>query len=375
MAQAVDSYSAVMTNTGYIYDRPDASGSKTQYQYGTELLLPANYAERETNGFYPVIYPENGWISYMIVSQRTPNYKTVTDACTGPDSLSISGGTLTITGGAGGDLNTFSGFGISWRERDITGTEWGAWSAESVTTARTISATANAGKVRQYRVRTQGSAGEAYYSGYVVCETLVSGNTAAKTPVILLPASGAVSGSATPVVVISCGADNEGDQMTLRRSIDGGDWTDAASVPGTGGTVYDRLPAQSAGMHTIRYKLADANAAESGEAGVTVAIGTADWMREIRSGDIISNKEISHIADINEMAAAVNVQRLYYGLDVITLPGTVGRFADWGRQMQTMLDASRQCLAAAGQPVTASESDIYPCAATINELRQRITMV
>lgn len=375
MARVIDSYSAVMTNTGYIYDRPDPGGEKTQYDHGQELKLPANYRERETAGFYPVVYPENGWISYQYVGSITANYKTVTDKCSAPSSLTISGKQMTITGGAGGDLNTMTGFGISWRERDINGTEWSEWSADTVTAAVEVEVTANGGKVRQYRVRTQGSAGEAYYSDYVVCETLVSGNTAAKVPTILLPVSGAVSSSQTPVVVVSCGADNEGDQMTLQRSIDGGDWINAATVPGDGGTVYDRLPLQTAGTHTIGYKLRDINEAESETVSVSVVIGAAEWTREIKSGDIISNSEISHIFDINEMLAAVNVQRMYYGLDPISLQGTVGKFADWGRQMQAMLDASKQCLAAAGQPATANESDVYPSAATINELRERITMV
>lgn len=372
MAQVIDNYSAVMTNTGYIYDRADVSGSKTQYEYGTELLLPANYAERETNGFYPVIYPENGWINYMIVSQRTPNYKTVTDACTTPESLSISGNTMTITGGAGGDLNTLEGFGLQWRERDADGS-WGSWSTEAVSASRTVTVAVNPSKVRQYRVRTRGSAGEAYYSEWVVCETLLNGNTAAATPSITLPANEAVSGSQTPVVVISCCADSEGDQMTLQRSIDGGDWMNAATVAGSGGTVYDQLPAQASGRHTIRYKLVDINQAESGAAEIAIVVGAAAWSRSIASGNIISSKTISHQADIMEMLNAVNVQRLYYGLDPITLPGTLGRFVDWGRQMDALLKATNACHAAAGQPAEQSDTDsTWPNAAMINLIRQKI---
>lgn len=376
MAKVVDQYSAVMNSTDYIFDRPDVAGEKTQYDYGQELRLPANYSERETDGFYPVTYPENGWIRYYIVAEITPIYKTVTDKCTPPTSLTISGKQLIIAGGAGGDLNTFTGFGVSWRERNITGNEWGGWSTETVTTSRNVDVTANAGKVRQYRARTQGSAGESYYSDYVVCETLVSGNTAAKTPSILLPSNGAVSSSLTPVVVISCSADNEGDAMKLQRSIDGGDWMKVADVAGTGGTVYDQLPAQTAGQHTIRYKLADINNAESAAVSVAIVISAAAWTRTIAAGDIISNKEISHVADINEMVAAVNVQRMYYGLDVIKLPGTVGRFADWKMQMQSMLDAVNQNIAAAGKKaIKTTVTSAYPNAETINAIRQSVLMV
>lgn len=374
MAQVVYNYISQLTNGGYIYDSP-GSGSKTHYDHGTELRLSANYAERETNGYYPVTYPENGWVSYMLIDTPVPNYVTVTDKCTPPDQLLIAGGQMTIVGGAGGDLNTLTAFGVSWRERDIAGTEWGEWSTETANAAATVSVTANAGKVRQYRVRTQGSAGQDWYSDYVICETLVSGNTAAKMPTIVLPINGAVSGSRTPAVVVSCSADNEGDQMKLQRSIDGADWMIAATVAGTGGMIYDRLPEQTVGTHTIRYKLTDINGAESETVGLNVVIGAVRWTREIKSGDIISNRELSHITDLNEMLTAVNVQRLYYGLDAISLPGTVGKFADWVNQMRAMLDASEQCLAAAGLTVTFGEVESYPNAAAINELRRRITMV
>lgn len=378
MAKVISSYSGVMKNTDYIFDRPDVTGEKTQYPYGTELRLPANYGERETNGYYPVISPENGWINFMTAAVQigAPNYTTVTDACTAPTSLLIEGKTLTIVGGAGGDLNTLTGFGVSWRERSTTGTEWGAWSADTVTSSRTVSVTVNEGKVRQYRARTMGSAGAQYYSAYTVCSALVNGNTAAKEPTVMLPTMDAVSISQTPVVVVNCSADAEGDAMTLMRSIDGGEWATAADVAGGGGTVYDRLPAQGNGRHTIAYKVADKNGAESGEMSVAIVVNKGEWTRSIASGDIISNREISHVADIHEMLYAVNIQRLYYGLPSITLPGDVGLYRDWGMQMQAMLDAVNASLAAAGQPITASEvSAVWPNAATINTIRERVVMV
>ena len=378
MAKVVESYYAEMTNTGYIYDRPDISGEKTQYDYGQELKLPADYAQRETDGFYPVIYPENGWISYQIVGNITPNYKTTTDKCTAPTKLTINTAakTLTIEGGSGGDLNTMTGFGISWRERDLTGSEWGSWSAETVSTGRTVNISVNAGKVRQYRVRTQGSAGESYYSDWVICSTLLSGNTAAKMPTILLPYSNAVTASKTPVVVISCGADAEGDQMTLQRSIDSESWMAVSTVAGTGGTVYDRLPSLGDGRHSIRYKLVDINNAESSVVTIYIAVSANTWSRDIASGDIISNEQISHINDINEMMNAVNVQRLYYGLPAITMPGTVGKFADWGKQMRAMLEATNACHAAAGQTVNSvTVKDVWPYAEIINVIRERILSI
>lgn len=376
MAKVVTAYSAVMTNTSYIYDRPDDDGEKTQYDYGTELRLHRNYAERETNGYYPVIYPENGWIEYWVVGEIEPIYETVTDACTAPESLTIAGKTMTINGGAGGDLNMLTGFGVSWRERAITGNEWSAWSADEVTESRAVDVTANAGKVRQYRARTLGSAGAEYYSGYTICETLVNGNTAAKTPTIVLPRNNAMTISQTPVVVVSCPADAEGDAMVLKRRIDSGAWTDVASVTGGGGTVYDRLPAQAIGGHQIFYRLVDQNDAASDMAKIYLVFSGMEWGRTIASGDIISNKAISHINDIEEMLYAVNTQRRYYELPVITLPGSVGKFADWGRQMKTMFDSVNACLVAAGRTVPSGNiSQEWPNADTINLIRNRVKMI
>lgn len=378
MAQVIDYYTSSMNSRWYIYPDAYTMEGGVQYEAGTSLRLPANYGERETNGRYPVTSPMSGWLNFTYFNAITPVYKTITDACTAPTNVTINTSTkvMTITGGAGGDLNTFEGFGIQWRERDITGTTWGSWSTETVTASRTVSVTVNAGKVRQYRVRTRGSAGSSYYSAYVNCATLLSGNTAAAAPTILLPAAEAVTASQTPVVVVSCSADNEGDQMTLQRKIDSGSYAAVTTVGGSGGTVYDKLPTLANGRHTITYRVVDVNGGTSGEKSVAIVVGRAAWARTIASGTIIANATISHVADINELLNAVNVQRMYYGLATIKLPGTVGRFVDWGRQMDALLKGTNECLAAAGQPVTASDvSDVWPNAATINTIRNQAVMV
>lgn len=377
MAQVVDYYRAVAGNSGYGYQYADGRGTKKRIEKGTVLTLNANYADKITNGRY-YIRSHACWLNWTYVDDIKPVYKTVTDKCTAPDGVTIDAAKkqMTITGGAGGDLNTLTGFGIQWRERGIKEETWGSWSTESVIAGRTMSVDANPGMVRQYQVRTQGSAGSAYYSAWVVCPNIMIGNTAAATPTILLPGMNRVTGSKTPVVVVSCSADNEGDQMTLKRRLDSGEYADAAAVPGTGATIYDRLPELSSGEHTITYKVVDANGGESEEASVMITQGSAAWTRSIASGDVIANETISHVKDVEEMLLAVNVQRMYYGLEPITLPGTVGLFADWGRQMQSMLDGTCACLLAAGQ--TVATHDVigeWPNAETINMIRNRALQV
>ena len=116
MAQVITGYSAVMSSTDYIFDSPDANSDKTQYGYGTELMLPSDYISRMNGEFFPVTHPESGWIRYSVVGSITPIYQTVTDACTAPSIVTLSGKVLFIEGGAGGDQNTFLGYGISWRD-------------------------------------------------------------------------------------------------------------------------------------------------------------------------------------------------------------------------------------------------------------------
>lgn len=378
MAQVVNYYKAEMAYTDYAFQKAEGTSGKIQLSYGDEVRFPPDYGERVTNSRWPIIFPHNGyWVNYWTVGERTPVYKTVTDVCTQPDELALdtTANTLAIIGGAGGDLNTLQGFGVSWRERDIASEAWGEWSAETATAGRTVSVSVTPGKVRQYRVRTQGSAGEAYYSAWVICTTLLNGNTA-NEPTVLLPVSGAVTVSRTPVVVVSLGADSEGDRMDLQRSIDGGEWFRAATAAGTGETVYDQLQDLTEGSHTIRYKVVDINAGESAETAVTIVVQHGSWTREIASGDIISNAEISHVADINEMLYAANVQRMYYGLPEIVLPGTVGMFADWDRQMKALLNAAKDCQVSAGQlPPVPRAMDGWPNAALLNQVREAILSV
>jgi len=377
MAQVIASYSAETTSRSYIYYVPNGLTGGVQYESYTAVVLTADYAERLTRDRYPCLSPTAGWVLKDILQNIKPMYKTVTDRCTPPSALSINvaAKSMTITGGAGGDLNTFTGFGVSWRERSITGVGFGAWSDDVYYTNRTVDVGANAGMVRQYRVRTRGSAGETYYSEYALCDTLVIGNTDNKVPVILLPGRESVTGSCTPVVAVSCAPDAEGDQMNLMRSIDGGDWQAAAGVTAAGGTVFDHL-LLTKGSHSIRYKLVDVNGGESDAAALNITVDQRVWSRQIAPGDVISNAEISHRADVIEMLEALNVQRAYYGKTPVVLPGTVGRFGDWLGQMNALLTGANECIAAAGQTAETFQIDQpWPNAETINQIRTRILMV
>ena len=370
MAQVVENYSAKLVSTAYIFSSPDTSSSKTQYSAGTPITLPANYAERMDGEFYPVDAPY-GWVIWYEIGDITPNYKTVTDPCTAPTSVTLSGKTLTIKGGAGGDLNTFSGYGISWRDRVVGTSTWGSWISDTVvnstSTTVTYTVTAPAGYERQFRARTLGGAGSSYYSAYVTCGTTLTGNTAPGTPTFRLPAADATSRSQTPVMVLSVPADADGDTLTLKRQIDSGSWVTVKTIKQ--GAVYDWLPTLASGSHTVRYKLADPYA-EGSAASRTFTVSPATWGRTIATGTVISNKTVSHRADINELLTVVNAQRAFYGLAAVSLPGTVGKFSDWKSQMQQLLTAINAIRTAAGQNAESLTIPAYPTASTFNSLRE-----
>lgn len=188
MAQIINYYVAYTNTRCYIY--PSSAWNTSgilQLEADTQVTLYVNSAGNGVlteNGFYRVRTPQEGWIQSWEVSNITPSTTTTTDVCKPPTSvtLDVNAKKLTITGGSGGDLNTFTGWGVSWRERNENGTTWGAWSADTVTTSNVVTVSVNAGKVRQFRVRTRGSAGSNYYSAYVVCPTLLVGITACKAP-------------------------------------------------------------------------------------------------------------------------------------------------------------------------------------------------
>lgn len=383
MAQVIDYYRAVASPGGnpniYIFAKADPSSTKyRKLVKGDGVLLGLNYWETESNGMVRIRSPEAGWMYRHNLSDIQPIYKTVTDGCTPPSSVTLDtdARVLRITGGAGGDLNTLEGWGVSHRERNVGGTEWGVWSGDAVSAIAEVSVTVNAGKVRQFRVRTRGSAGSGYYSSYVECVTLLSGNTPTGTPKAELPGENATTASATPVMKINCPADSEGDALTLMRRIDNGGWTSAAGLTGAGGVVYDRLPALAGGRHTIHYKLVDANGAESAEDGTVLTVVAMRWGRAISTGAVIANAAISHQSEIKDMLKAVNQQRAFYGLPEMKLPGAIGRFADWKAQMEVMQSAIAEAYAHAGQGAPAwTAVPGCPAAAVINEIRERVTAI
>lgn len=172
--------------------------------------------------------------SYTVLSSPL-----LTTACGAPTSCSVSpvlaegGVTLSWSGASGGINNTISSYEIQYSESTDNFT-WGAW-----TLLTTVSTTATSGSVttsppstrgnyRRFQVRTRGTAGSSYYSGWKVSSNSVRRNTAPKAPTtaiaspaaysdetITLTWSGA-SGGTSPV---------KGYQIARRTSTDNITWS------------------------------------------------------------------------------------------------------------------------------------------------------
>ncbi|NCC14961.1 MAG: hypothetical protein EOM28_01225 [Clostridia bacterium] len=163
----------------------------------------------------------------------------LTTACGSPTSCSVSpilsegDVTLSWSGASGGINNTISSYEIQYSDSSDNFT-WGAWTAlTTVTTTATsgsifTSPPPTRGHYRRYQVRTRGTAGASYYSGWKVSSNSVRRNTAPKAPTtavaspaaysdetITLTWSGA-SGGTSPV---------KGYQIARRTSTDNVTWS------------------------------------------------------------------------------------------------------------------------------------------------------
>ena len=172
--------------------------------------------------------------SYTVLSSPL-----LTTACGAPTSCSVSpvlaegGVTLSWSGASSGISNTISSYEIQYSESTDNFT-WGAWMPlTTVSTTATSGSVATSppstrGNYRRFQVRTRGTAGASYYSGWKVSTNSVRRNTAPKAPTtavaspaaysdetITLTWSGA-SGGTSPV---------KGYQIARRTSSDNSTWS------------------------------------------------------------------------------------------------------------------------------------------------------
>lgn len=172
--------------------------------------------------------------SYTVLSSAL-----LTTACSAPTSCSVSpilsegGVTLSWSGASGGISNSISSYEIQYSDSTDNST-WGAWTAlATVDTTATSGSVATSppstrGNYRRFQVRTRGTAGASYYSGWKVSTNSVRRNTAPK------PATSAIASPAVysnEIITLTwSGASGgtsaiKGYQIARRTSTDNSTWS------------------------------------------------------------------------------------------------------------------------------------------------------
>lgn len=140
----------------FVFDSTQLKADKTYYVY----------VIRSSSG--------SSWVqAYKSGVSATLTYSSYT-ACTAPTQFTASPSvfeddlTLQWSGATGGMNNRITGYEIQYAtsEDGITWSGWTAWKTVTGTSA-TDTPGINRGQYRKYRIRTLGSAGSAYYSGWV----------------------------------------------------------------------------------------------------------------------------------------------------------------------------------------------------------------
>ena len=163
----------------------------------------------------------------------------LTTACGSPTACSVTptvsegNATLSWSGASGGINNGIASYEIQYSDSS-NNSAWGSWTALTTVTTTAASGSVSAappatrGYYRRFQVRTRGSAGASYYSGWTVSSNSVRKNTPPQ-PAASVTASPAVysAGSATVVWNGASGGTSpiKGYMLASRTSTDGSAWT------------------------------------------------------------------------------------------------------------------------------------------------------
>lgn len=141
------------TNTYLDVAPPTTAGNYYQYQVRTLGSAGSSY--------------NSGWTISSNTLRRNWTACGAPTSCAVDSTLSLVATTLRWSGATDGYGNPISKYEVQRRSK-APGGSWSAWSAFETTsgTSLSVSPPATAGHYYQYRVRAQGTAGEAYYSGW-----------------------------------------------------------------------------------------------------------------------------------------------------------------------------------------------------------------
>lgn len=250
-----------------------------------------------------------------------------TTACSAPTALSVNATlaegnvTLSWSGAKAGTANSIASYLIQYRD-STDNTNWGSW-----TTLQTVNSTAaqgtlsvsppsTRGNYRQFRIRTQGSAGSSYYSGYKTSTNTLRKNSVAAAPSIVAPKAGSVTYNKTPRILIQVGSDPDGATLNP-RIINAAGTTSTSNFSSTGlssngKTVYQHPSTVSAGNKTITVDVQDGGFTTAYSATASCNFTIQDL--SVTDFPVVAGTTRVKATHMSELQNAINNVRLYYGL-------------------------------------------------------------
>jgi hypothetical protein len=231
----------VSSQTRFLEEGDTWLGSEIRVR-NVSVTCPSNTAETAQTVVFSVVsdgsVPTNTGVinnsSYWVTSlPLLPTVCFPPAACSLDVIVAETEAILSWSGAGGGIHNDITGYEIQYSESN-NNTTWGAWTAltivESTATSGniTVAPSATRGYYRRFRVRTRGTAGEAYYSGYTTSSNSVRRNLWPIQPTLVtaLPTSYTNetitvtwSGASSPTSSI------KGYMIARRSSMDNATWS------------------------------------------------------------------------------------------------------------------------------------------------------
>lgn len=171
----------------------------------------------------------SGVILKSCSASGTAQLETAYTACSAPTSVTASpsnprrGQTVTISwkGAKGGTENSINGYDIEYKVGSGSWNSWRSISSTSTSSSTTDSWSQPVGQTGQYRVRTKGTAGSGYYSGWAYSNTITIANTAPTMSSVycnttLVPYNSGRGGSAS---FSWSGSDIDGDSLRYKYKL------------------------------------------------------------------------------------------------------------------------------------------------------------
>ena len=213
--------------------------------------------------------------SLSVSAKITSNNTASASDCSAPTSVTVSSSsadpgdkiTLRWSGAKAGTANSITGYDIQKREYD--GEAWGSWTSASPSSVSSTSTSSSAsvtvssvpGNLTQFRVRTKGSAGSSYYSGWSSASSSVTSNVdTAVPPTVSLNASWYFNTQYNQIrVTLTGGRGTQGNNMLgyeLTANVDGDSSTSYISPNSISTTSSNTIQtvtvsSVSSGYHTL----------------------------------------------------------------------------------------------------------------------------